>query len=282
MLSFINCNKSKSIIENHIQKDTLEIKDDVLYTTIEVVDTFIINHIQFMTINILYKDTLINGVNLSRGSYLVSLFHSGDSVSLIDRISGAYPIDTRFMGKKYFFDISTKLNLGMQVVLKYAHPGDGPIDMSENFILSVHKDMLFELCHFIHWDFYYSDLNITKSNNSIYLLKYTERDRYGYFHHDYLIEFNKNETQVQYVTPDIQETHFQTALLDTLIVYRTKDEANNQKAINGSIKVCPGEFITIDSIYWKLNILKIGIIKGSNGFVNMDEIGKSIDTYNAG
>jgi hypothetical protein len=282
MLSFLNCNKSKAIIENPILLDSVDNKNEILCTTIEVVDSFIINRIQFMTINILYKDSVINGIKLSRGSYLVSLFHKLNSIILIDSINSAYLINNRYMEKNYFFDISNKLDLGMQAVLKYAYPGDGPADVSENYILYVQKDKLIYLCHFTHWDYYYSDLNITKSNNSIYSLKYTERDRYGYFHHDYLIEFNKNEMKVQYVTPDIQETHFKTALLDTLIVYKTKDEANNQKAFNDPIKVYPGEFIIIDSIYWRLNILKIGIIKGSNGFVNMDEIGKSIDTNRAG
>jgi len=283
ILFSLNCNKSKPIIDNPIQNDSIDIKEEVLYATIEVVDSFIINHIQFMTINVLYKDSSINGVKLSRGSYLVSLFHNVNSISSIDRINSAYPIHNRYMEKKYFFDISDKFDLGMQVMLKYAYDAlGGPIDLSENYIIYVQKDEIKELCHFTHWDLYYNNLDIIKSNNSIYSIKYTERDKYGYFHNDYLIVINKNEMQVEYVTPDTQETGFQTALLDTLTVYKTKDEANNQKANNDSIIVNPGEYIIIDSIYWRLNILKIGIIKGSNGFVNMDEIGKSIDTNRAG
>jgi hypothetical protein len=186
------------------------------------------------------------------------------------------------MEKKHFFDISDKMDLGMQAVLKYAYWADGPVDMSDNFILYVQKGRVKELCHFTHWNYYYSDLHITNSHNSIYTIRYTDRDRYGYFHSDYLVEIDKNKMQANYVTPDIQHTGYRTALLDTLTVYLTKDEAKKHKAIKDSIIVNPGEFIIIDSVYWRLNILKINIKKGSEGFVNMDEIGKSVDTDRAG
>lgn len=282
VLSGLNCNKSKPVIENLIRNDSIVVKNEVSAAVIEVIDSFIINHIQFRTLNI-NRDSLINGTKLSHGSYLIALHNNINSISLIDIIKNAYPIHSGYMEKKYFFDISSKLDLEMQAVLKYAYHGEaGPIDLSEIFIIYVQKDKVMELCQFMHWDDYYNELNIIKSNDSIYSIKYNERDRYGYFHSDYLIIIDKNKMQVKYVTPDVQKTCFQTVLMDTLKVYMTKDEAVNQKAINNSILLNPGERIIIDSIYWRLNILKIDIIKGAEGFVNMDEIGKSIDGNRAG
>jgi hypothetical protein len=272
---------SKRKIEHLVIIDSIANENIVSDTLIELIDSFIVNNIQFLTVNI-RKNSLINGVELSQGSYLVTLHNNVDSISLIDRISGVFPIHSRYMEKKYFFDITKKLDLGMKVVLKYAYHAGGPIDLSDIYLLYLQNDKLQELCHFAHWNYYYNDLDIKKSNDSLYSIKYIKRDKYGYFHNDYLVRINKHKIHVEYVTPDVQKTGYRTALLDKLTVYMTKDEAKNQKAVNTPIIIKPGEYIIIDSIYWRLKILKIDIIKGADGFVNMDEIGKSIDVDRAG
>lgn len=283
-----NCNgklRNKSANKYTIRKVVVEEIKNVKKPIFEIVDSFKISDYNLATVWI-KNDFDNNGDVVKKGSYItvlneINLNESIDTALLFNKMDLFHRINDRAMKKEYFSDFSKILQVDSMLIFRQSVPSDHD-ETSEISIFYLENNTLKKLFKFHNWDKYDSKLNITKVNDSIFNLIYTSRDSYGFFHDDYLAAINKNQMTVECSSPDIQGCGFGAPLLDTLTVYLTIEEAINNKAIEDSIIINSGVYLTIDTIFWKIKVISVSINGVGAGFVQMNEIGTSIDYNRAG
>lgn len=268
-------------IENSNHDQFVKENDSPFINSVQIIDSFSIDSMNFLTINV-DKKFCVNEESYSSGSYLVLLNSISDSIAFLERIKSIYQIQSDYMNRQFFTNLSDNLLINKSSTIRYSFPEEGPADFSKNILLLLQNGEIKEFLSFEQFDFFHNSLNIERKNDSICQIKYIYRDKFGYFHPDYQILINTSTISAKKFTPDAQKTYFQQPLLNTLTIFMTPCEAINYNALSDSIMVKKGEYVKIDSIFWKKEILKVITRDNKQGYVNMKEIGKTIDIDRAG
>lgn len=270
--SFLGCQNQE--IENNN-----ELTKSIKYN---LIDSFELNDLYFYTLAIESEFEFKNEL-LPKGTYLSFKdgVSSNDSISFFDSLKSFYRIYDDYSTSEHFSSLSDDLKVNNPTILRYAYHGGGPIDIADNKILFVESEIKQEI-YFTHWDYYYNNLVIKKNNDSTFSIIYTSRDRFGYFHDDYIVSFDRNDLTFEFIMPAEQNMDFSCLTMNNLVIYLSKKEAQNQFAISDSVLIDSGIRIDLDSIYWDLEVLKVYYNTEDFGFVNFEEINKSIDTNRAG
>jgi len=287
----LNCNRNDNkkkviqeealiVYEEEVKGEVIINEEPLVILNKYIVDTFGIRDFVLATVKVeeeIYKEN----DTIRPGAYLTVL-PSGidlitDSVIFFNQLNTFYRIHEDFMDKNHFNDITNTLEMDSIVTFNYSFTSEPFI--SNNVILYIEGNKFKKLLYLAQWN---ESLKIRKINDSIFNIVYSDRDHFGYFHDDYLVEINKNQMMYKLITPRAQKTRGYPQILDTLTVYITKDDAVAERASIDSLVLNKGDFVYIDSIFWNLGIIKISNKDIKEGFVHMREIGYSIDISRAG
>lgn len=280
-----NDNQSNEILASETQSHSENTLKEISLESsphITIIDTIDIKDLNLFTLNI-HEQFQSNGDNHYPGSFLALLKDDFNPDSIFKNIVSLYPIIDDYMSKDHFSDLSDKISIDKQKVIKYAYCGGGAADVSDIIILTVSQDSINRFFYLSHWDYYYNDLDLEQVNDSIVKLTFTSRDDFGHFHEDYYYEINTKAKKTTRFNPPAQSYNsLSSTPSGKFILYKTLEEANARVAYSDSVTVEKGNTIKYDSVYWDKKVFKVNVPNLGSGYVNFEDPGINIPVNNAG
>jgi hypothetical protein len=95
-------------IENSNHDQFVKENDSPFFNSVHIIDSFSIDSMNFLTINV-DKKFYVNEESYSSGSYLVLLNSISDSIAFLERIKSIYQIQSDYMNRQFFTNLSDNL-----------------------------------------------------------------------------------------------------------------------------------------------------------------------------